>query len=112
MRTIIAAAIFFLGILLPSMNAASARAAERATITIQVEKMCCGGCAKRIAMQLYDVPGVAEVESNIATRTVTVRPEARKAPSPKAIWEAIERGKDVPLKLVSPQGTFMKKPRS
>ncbi len=118
MRTIIATASLIIGTFCIAANASSVVnaaptvPAARGTITINVEKMCCGGCAKRIATQLYDVPGVAEVESNIEAKTVTVRPEARKTPSPKAIWEAVERGKDVPLKLVSPQGTFTKKPRS
>ncbi len=80
-------------------------------ITITVEKMCCAGCAKRIAAQLYAVPGVAEIEADVEARRLTIKSESRKHPSPRAMWEAIEKGKDTPIKIVCSKGTFTKKPK-
>jgi copper chaperone CopZ len=80
-------------------------------ITITVEKMCCAGCAKRIAAQLYAVPGVAEIEADVEAKQFTIKSESKKHPSPRAMWEAIEKGKDTPIKIVCSKGTFTKRPK-
>ncbi|MEX0867727.1 MAG: heavy metal-associated domain-containing protein [Pirellulales bacterium] len=85
--------------------------AEEAVYTeIAVEKMCCKGCAQKIASKLYTVRGVKEVRVNIPQKKVYVYPTQSASLSPKAVWEAVVAGKDNPLRLAGPQGTFTQKP--
>lgn len=86
--------------------------AEEAVYTeIAVEKMCCKGCAQKIASKLYTVRGVKEVRVNIPQKKVYVYPTQSANLSPKAVWEAVVAGKDNPLRLAGPQGTFTQKPQ-
>ena len=91
--------------------AAPAQAAEPMT-AIVVQKMHCGGCAKKIAAKLYEVPGVAEVRVDVKAKTLWVAPQAQAALSPRALWEAVEKGADIPVKLEGPSGIFTEKPRA
>jgi hypothetical protein len=43
---------------------------------------------------------------------VLVTPQAGKAVSARAIWEAVMAGEGVPTKLVGPSGTFTVKPKT
>ena len=88
-----------------------AKAAEPTYTTINVEKMCCKGCAQKIASQLYVVKGVKEVRVNIEKKVVYVIPQQSKIVSPRSMWEAVEKGEDHPLQLAGPGGTFTQKPR-
>ena len=78
-----------------------ARAAEMMTIEIVADDMCCAGCAKKVAAQLYAAPGVIDVKSNLKNRTVSVTAK----PSPKLtlerLWSAVEKGKGKPSRLVA-----------
>jgi len=85
-------------------------AADAPQTSIKVTKMCCGGCAKKIAAKLYTVPGVTTVQVDLPSKTVIVTPQANVALSPRAIWEAIEGAKDIPVLLAGPHGTFKQKP--
>jgi len=87
-------------------------ATNPAPTKITVPDMHCMGCAKKIAAKLYEVPGVAKVEANIEATTLTVTPKPQQAPSPKAMWEAVEKAGYKPTKLEGPSGTFTKKPQS
>lgn len=87
-------------------------AAEPTYTTINVEKMCCDGCAQKIAGQLYVVKGVKEVRVNMEKKLVFVIPQQSKVVSPRAMWEAVQKGEDNPLRLAGPSGTFTTKPRS
>ncbi len=78
---------------------------------IMVEKMCCKGCAQKIASKLYTVRGVKEVRVNIPQKKVFVYPTQSASLSPKAVWEAVLAGDDNPLRLSGPQGTFTQKPQ-
>lgn len=88
-----------------------AGAAEPSYTSITVEKMCCKGCARKIAGQLYVVKGVKEVRVDIEKKLVFVIPQRSVAVSPRAMWEAVEQGGDRPLRLAGPSGTFTTKPR-
>lgn len=86
--------------------ARTAVAADVVTYEITADEMCCGGCAKKVAAQLYTAPGVSNVNANVAGRTVTVTAK----PSPKLtvekLWSAVEKGKGKPSKLISPEATY------
>ena len=79
--------------------------------TIAVEKMCCAGCAKKIAAKLYEVRGVKAVQCDVKGKRVAVIPQQNVVLSPRALWEAVEKGEDRPLQLAGPTGTFTSKPR-
>jgi copper chaperone CopZ len=80
---------------------AIAATANTATYEIIADDMCCGGCAKKIAGQLYTAPGVLKVTSNVKSRTVVVTAN----PSPKLtverLWNAVEKGKGKPSRIVA-----------
>lgn len=86
------------------------RAAPPTTTKITVEGMHCMGCAKKIANKLYEVTGVAKVQADVPASAVIVGPQAQRAPSPKALWEAVERAGYRPTRLEGPSGTFTAKP--
>ncbi len=81
-------------------------AGDVVTYEITADEMCCGGCAKKVAAQLYTAPGVSNVKANVAGRTVTITAK----PSPKLtmekLWTAVEKGKGKPSKLISPEATY------
>ena len=83
-----------------------------AMTTITVPDMHCMSCAKKMANQLYQVQGVGEVRANVPTTMLTVIPKAQMAPSPRALWEAVEKAGYRPSRLEGPSGTFTEKPRS
>ncbi len=78
---------------------------------VHVEKMCCKGCAQKIAAQLYVLRGVKEVRYDLKQKVVIVVPQSQKRVSPRSIWEAVVKGKDQPIRLAGPAGTFKAKPR-
>ncbi len=80
--------------------------------TITVPDMHCMGCAKKMANQLYQVPGVAKVQANVEATTLTVTPKEQQAVSPRGLWEAIEKAGYRPRKLEGPSGTFTQKPKA
>lgn len=94
-----------------AVAASASQAAEPAHTEVAVEKMCCKGCAQKIASKLYTVRGVKEVKVNIPKKLVFVIPTQSTTLSPKAVWEAVEAGEDTPIRLACPQGTFTQKPR-
>lgn len=88
------------------------RAAEPAPTTLLVEGGDCQGCVKKVVTKLSQVPGVAAVQVNVDTATVTVIAQAQKAPSPRALWEAVDQSGFKPTELNSPAGTFTAKPKN
>lgn len=80
--------------------------------TITVPDMHCMGCAKKMATKLYEVPGVAAVQASVPTTSLSVSPKPQAAPSPRALWEAVERAGYTPSKLEGPSGSFTAKPQS
>lgn len=79
---------------------------------IQVEEMHCDGCAKRIGSKLQATPGVKAIQYDVEKKLLWVHPNPGVTLSPKALWEAVERGNDRPLILQGPSGTFKTKPQS
>ena len=89
-----------------------ARAADPPATTISVKGMHCQGCASKVASNLQAVKGVnkAEVDASKAVAVVIAKENA--VPSPRALWEAVEKAGYTPTKLVGPAGTFTKKPKT
>ncbi|MBX9681445.1 MAG: heavy-metal-associated domain-containing protein [Gemmataceae bacterium] len=80
--------------------------------TITVVEMHCAGCAKRIGNKLYAVAGVGAVHFDVANKNLIVTPQANRALSPRALWEAVEQAADRPVRLQGPSGVFTSKPQS
>ncbi len=91
--------------------AKEAWAADSASAVITVGKMHCAGCAKKIAAKLYEVRGVAEVRYHVKSKTLQVTPQRNGALSPRALWMAVEKAKNQPVRLAGPSGTFTSRPR-
>ena len=89
----------------------AAEPAKTTTTTINVEKMCCQGCARKVAAKLYEIRGVKKVRADVKKKIVVVEPQRGVVLSPRAVWEAIEKANERPLRLVGPSGKFTKKPR-
>lgn len=77
-----------------------------------VSDMHCQHCAKKIRSQIYTVKGVLKVTTNLKKGVVIIVPVKDATLSVKKLWEAIEEVKFTPTKIVSPKGTFEKKPVS
>ena len=72
--------------------------------------MHCDGCAKRIAGKLYEVAGVEKIQVDVEKKLMWVHPKAGAQPSPRGLWEAVEKGADRPIRLQGPYGDFKSKP--
>ncbi len=90
--------------------AATVQATEPATTAITVAKMHCMSCARKMADELYAVPGVANVSTEVKSKRLTVTPKPGAQPSPRALWEAIEKAGYEPTRLESPAGKFAARP--
>ena len=89
---------------------ASVRATEPAPTAITIEKMHCLNCAQTMAEELYAVPGVAKVSADVKSKRLTVSPKPGAQPSPRALWEAVEKAGFKPSRLEGPGGKFTAKP--
>lgn len=78
--------------------------------TVTVPEMDCAGCAKQLGGALLKVPGVAKAEYDVKARTIKLTHKPGETPSPKALWEAVEKQDKAPTKLETPAGTHTKKP--
>lgn len=106
-RSLAAAALAALFLL-----SAQAQSADPPSSTITVPDMDCASCAKKLGEKLVKVSGVAKAEYDVKARTIKLTHKAGETPSPKALWEAVEKGEKEPKKLVTPAGTYDKKPTS
>ena len=88
------------------------RAADPPPTTITVEGMHCVVCASKVSSNLQSVAGdqKAQVDADKAVAVVTAKSSV--VPSPRALWEAVEKAGYKPTKLVGPAGTFIAKPKS
>jgi copper chaperone CopZ len=98
--------------LVAALSVVDAQGNSPAYTVITVEKMDCDSCARRIAKKLYEVNGVDKIQVDVAKKLFWVHPKTGAQPSPRALWEAIEKGADVPLRLQGPGGTFTMKPKA
>lgn len=103
--------LFSVAAMVAFVAGSSALAAEPVTTNISVEGMHCPSCAKKIVAKLKAVPGVAEVKVNVKEELLTVSTKPKQKPSPRALWEAIERAGYKPVKIEGPSGTFEEKPK-
>lgn len=89
-----------------------AYAADPKPTTITIPEMDCPSCAKKIADKLVKVDGVAKAEADVKTKTIKVTPKPGLAPSPKELWEAVEKLEKTPTRLDGPGGVFTAKPKT
>lgn len=94
----------------PAVKADQPAKADVKTSKLVVDDMSCLGCAKSVTKALTAVAGVESAVVDLKAQTVTVTPKGEKAPSPKALWEAVEKAGYTPTKLAGPDGTFEKRP--
>lgn len=92
--------------------AGQVRAAQPTYTTIHVSDMHCDACAKKIAAELYVLPGVHEVRADVPKSIAYVVPKSQENVSPRAVWEAVEKAGFTPVKLSGPSGVFTGKPKS
>jgi copper chaperone CopZ len=90
---------------------AQAPTAPQAKLTvITIDELDCPTCAKKVEKNLTEVKGVAEVKTDVKTSTATVAARTGEAPSPRAMWEAVEKAGFKVTKMQGPGGTFTVKP--
>jgi copper chaperone CopZ len=94
------------GIGLEGATGQAAPNAANATYQIVADGMCCQGCAKKVAAQLYTAPGVMNVTADVPNRLVTITAK----PSPKLtlekLWKAVEQAKGKPSQLTTSDATY------
>ena len=104
--------LMVLAVLIVSGLGNSLWAASPVPTTITIADMHCMGCAKKVAAQVNQVPGVATVQADVKTKRITVTPKGQSILSPRALWEAVENAGKQPDRLEGPSGTFTAKPQS
>ena len=79
-----------------------------ATVTYQIkaDAMCCQGCAKKVAAQLYAAPGVINVKADVPNRIVTVTAKPSQKLTVEKLWYAVEQGKGGPSQLSTAIATY------
>ena len=92
--------------------ACAATAADKGTTTIEISKLHCAGCAKRVSKKLQAVANVASADVDLKTSQATVRANKDKQVSAKALWEAVEATGYTPMKLTSADASYTSKPKS
>jgi copper chaperone CopZ len=94
-----------------TVGAPPAQAANVVATTIRVKDMHCEGCAAKIRRGLFAVAGVVNVKTNVKTHSAVVMPQRSRQPSPRAMWEAVEKAGFEVVRLEGPSGTFTDKPQ-
>ena len=84
--------------------------ADAATSKIAVDGMTCAGCAKTVGKAVSAVEGVESAVADVKTKTLTVTAKKGATPSPRAMWEAVEKAGYTPTRIEGAAGTFDKKP--
>lgn len=79
--------------------------------TITLEVLSCEGCARNVVAKLFEIHGVANVKTDLKTKSATVTPKSEVSLSPRQLWEAVEKAGKKPIKLQGPSGTFTSKPK-
>ena len=87
-------------------------AADPPPTTISVQGMHCVACASKVAGKLEAVVGVQKAQVDAEKAVAVVMAKSSVAPSPRALWEAVEKAGYKPTKLVGPAGIFTSKPKS
>lgn len=84
--------------------------ADAATSKIAVDGMTCAACAKAVGKAVTAVEGVESAAADVKTKTLVVTAKRGATPSPKAMWEAVEKAGYTPTRIEGAAGTFEKKP--
>ena len=84
--------------------------ADPATSKIAVDGMTCAGCAKTVGKAVAAVEGVESAVADVKSKTLVVTAKKGATPSPKAMWEAVEKAGYTPTRIDGAAGTFEKKP--
>lgn len=92
-------------------SAVTVSAAEKDSVIVVTVGEMCGGCVKKVTAKLQPMPEVANVECDIATKTVTVTPSAQSLSS-GVLWDAQDSIGKTPKKTVTSEGTFSEKPKN
>ncbi len=106
-RVVVLVSVLMVGLMVTAIQAASP--AKTTTITIKMEN---ANCASRITASIREVPDVGEARADVEKRIVTVTPAGLRLPSPRALWEAVEKTKHAVVQLHGPQGKFTSKPET
>jgi copper chaperone CopZ len=77
---------------------------------VTLKSLHCMSCAKKVAAEVYKVPGVAEMRVDLKAKMVFVVHKEGATPSPKGLWEAIEEADHEPVKMETPTATHTSKP--
>jgi copper chaperone CopZ len=85
--------------------------ADAVTSKITVDGMSCAGCAKTVGKAVAAVEGVESAVADVKTKTLTVVARKGAAPSPRAMWEAVEKAGYKPTKIEGAAGTLDSKPQ-
>lgn len=86
------------------------KADAAATSTIAVDGMSCAGCAKTVGKAVAAVEGVESAVADVKTKSLTVVAKTGATPSPRALWEAVEKAGYTPTRIAGAAGTFEEKP--
>ena len=78
---------------------------------IFVNNMCCPAESMPAVNELSKIPGVKKVTVDYKTKSLTVTPKGSAFPEPLALWEAAEKARVQPVRLITAHGTFNEKPR-
>jgi periplasmic mercuric ion binding protein len=105
------AALSILTVALGSLGGSAVGAESTATTTIRVKDMHCEACATKIRRGLFTVAGVVNVKTDLKAHLAVVVPQQSRQPSPRALWEAVEKAGFQVMQLDGPSGTFTDKPR-
>jgi copper chaperone CopZ len=105
--------VMVLGVAVLIVTAAvlTAQPPQTATTKISLAELDCAGCLKKVARQLGAVPGVGAVSGELETATMFVAHRPGMNPSPRALWEAVEKADHTPMRLEGPAGVFTQKPQ-
>ncbi|MBN8624770.1 MAG: heavy-metal-associated domain-containing protein [Planctomycetes bacterium] len=107
LKTLLSAVALAFGTLL---GTGTAEAAGSST-TINVVGMHCVSCARKVTGHLQAVSETGPVTVDVETGKVIVPSRSQVVPSPRSLWEAVERAGYKPVQLISPMGTFSEKPK-
>ncbi len=96
---------------LAAVGGPMAEAANTPAITIRVKDMHCENCAAKIRRGLYSVAGVVNVKTHVKSHTAFVVPQQNRQPSPRAMWEAVEKAGFEVVQIAGPGWTITEKPQ-
>jgi copper chaperone CopZ len=86
---------------LVTLSVPTTRAAELINVEIKADAMCCVGCAKKVAGQLYAAPGVTDVKADVPSRLVKITARSSQKLTLERLWNAVAKAKGGPSELTT-----------